>query len=156
MLKNFFVYLTLATIIVSCSKDMKNYSSNNSNDTNQAGNLTKNDKELLRKTIYFDTNSAKISAENLKQDIANIKSSLSQDAKFAIMVEGHCDERGSDSYNYKLGKKRAHSVKKLLVKNGIKPNKIAIISYGEKSPAVKGNDESAWQKNRRSEIIILK
>jgi peptidoglycan-associated lipoprotein len=153
MQKKFFIYLTLATIVVSCSKDMKNYSSNNSN---QSGDITKNDKELLRKIIYFDTNSAKISAENLKQDIANIKSSLSQDAKLTIMVEGHCDERGSDSYNYRLGKKRAHSVKKLLVKNGVKPNKIAIISYGEKSPAVKGNDESAWQQNRRSEIVILK
>jgi len=156
MQKKFFIYLAIATIISSCTKDLQNSATNNQNPANQNIKSTKNDNEFSRKTLYFATNSFEVSSENLKQDIANIKSSLSQNSKFTIMVEGHCDERGSNSYNFKLGKKRAHAIKKLLVKNGVSPKKVAVVSYGETKPAVAGNYESAWQQNRRAEIVIVK
>jgi peptidoglycan-associated lipoprotein len=157
MQKKFFIYLFIATLISSCTKDHHlSKDKQGSNNNFSQSELQNNENEIFKKIIYFNTNSFDVIDNKNNEDINNIKKSLSKDAKFTIIVEGHCDERGSEKYNYKLGKKRANAVKKLLVKNGIKPSKIAIVSYGETKPAVAGSEESAWQKNRRAEIIILK
>jgi len=69
-----------------------------------------------------------------------------------LTIEGHCDERGSDEYNFALGQRRAAAVKSYLVDLGVPAARFETVSFGEHQPAVKGHDESAWRYNRRSEL----
>ncbi len=69
-----------------------------------------------------------------------------------VLVEGHCDERGSDEYNLALGEKRAQAVKNYLVSLGVEGNRLSVISYGEELPLDPGHGEDAWAKNRRAEF----
>lgn len=73
-----------------------------------------------------------------------------------IVVEGHCDERGTNEYNLALGERRAAAVRDYLVAAGIDPGRISTISYGEERPFVLGHDESAWKWNRRAHFLLSK
>ncbi|MDO8734614.1 MAG: peptidoglycan-associated lipoprotein Pal [Elusimicrobiota bacterium] len=103
-------------------------------------------------TVYFDYDDA-----TLRSDVRNI---LAKNAKWLkdntdveIIVEGHCDERGTTDYNIALGDRRAKAVRSYLMKLGIKGNRIATISYGEEKPVDAGHDEAAWAKNRRADML---
>ena len=72
-----------------------------------------------------------------------------------ILIEGHCDERGTEEYNLALGEKRAKSTQDYLVSLGISPERIKIISYGKSQPFDNGHTEMAWQKNRRAQSLII-
>ncbi len=72
-----------------------------------------------------------------------------------VLIEGHCDERGTEEYNMALGEKRAKSTLDYLVSLGIPANRIKIISYGKSQPLDSGHNEIAWQKNRRSQFLII-
>ncbi len=72
-----------------------------------------------------------------------------------ILVEGHCDERGTEEYNLALGEKRARSAMNYLVSLGISPERVRIISYGKSQPLDPGHDENAWAKNRRAQFLII-
>ena len=71
-----------------------------------------------------------------------------------IMIEGHCDERGTIEYNLALGEKRARAAQEYLINLGIDPARISIISYGKESPLDPRHNEEAWYKNRRDEFKI--
>jgi peptidoglycan-associated lipoprotein len=71
-----------------------------------------------------------------------------------VMIEGHCDERGTREYNLALGEKRASSVRSYLIANGIDAKRIQTISYGKERPAVLGSDENAWAQNRRAVLVV--
>jgi len=73
---------------------------------------------------------------------------LRENPDISVLIEGHCDERGTDEYNYALGERRANSVLTYL-RNLDVPNSLYTRSYGETRPAVEGHDESAWRFNRR-------
>jgi peptidoglycan-associated lipoprotein len=66
-----------------------------------------------------------------------------------VLVEGHCDDRGSNEYNLALGDRRANSAKNYLVKSGVAESQITTISYGEEQPLCMQQDESCWSRNRR-------
>jgi len=70
-----------------------------------------------------------------------------------VLVEGHCDERGSAEYNIALGDRRARSAKSYLVNLGIDPSRISTISYGKERPVCTEHNESCWWKNRRDEFV---
>ncbi|UCD86458.1 MAG: peptidoglycan-associated lipoprotein Pal [Desulfobacterales bacterium] len=72
----------------------------------------------------------------------------------SVIIEGHCDERGSNEYNMALGDRRAGSVKTFLVDLGIASQRLTTISYGEEKPLDPGHDEEAWAKNRRAHFVI--
>jgi peptidoglycan-associated lipoprotein len=72
-----------------------------------------------------------------------------------ILIEGHCDERGTEDYNLALGEKRAKSAMDYLNSLGIAPERMKIISYGKSQPMATGHDEAAWQKNRRAQFTII-
>jgi len=72
-----------------------------------------------------------------------------------ILIEGHCDERGTEEYNLALGEKRAKSTMDYLVSLGISPDRLRIISYGKSQPLDPGHDETAWAKNRRAQFLII-
>lgn len=71
-----------------------------------------------------------------------------------LLIEGHCDERGTAEYNLALGERRAKAVKDYLVGAGVAPDRISTISYGEERPFVLGHDESAWKWNRRAHFVL--
>lgn len=70
------------------------------------------------------------------------------------VLEGHCDERGSDEYNLALGQRRAKSARDYLVSLGVDKKRLGIISYGEEQPLVEGHNKQAWAKNRRVEFEL--
>jgi peptidoglycan-associated lipoprotein len=71
-----------------------------------------------------------------------------------VMVEGHCDERGTREYNLALGEKRAMAERNYLIALGIDSKRIQTISYGKERPAVMGSDESSWAQNRRAVMVV--
>jgi peptidoglycan-associated lipoprotein len=75
--------------------------------------------------------------------------------EYKLVVEGHCDERGTVEYNLALGEKRAMEAAKYLVDLGIGKERIKTISYGKEMPMDKGQDEAAWAKNRRARFVIF-
>ena len=76
--------------------------------------------------------------------------------KVNIIIEGNCDERGTRKYNQALGEKRANAAKRYLIAQGISAKRITTVSYGKDKPAVLGNTEEAYAKNRRDVTIIAK
>ncbi len=70
-----------------------------------------------------------------------------------VIVEGHCDERGTNEYNMALGERRASSAKEYIVSLGISPERIETISYGEEKPFAQGSTEEAWAQNRRAHFV---
>ncbi len=72
-----------------------------------------------------------------------------------VLIEGHCDEKGTEEYNLALGEKRAKSTIDYMSSLGISTDRIKIISYGKSQPIDMGHDEAAWQKNRRAQFTII-
>jgi len=72
-----------------------------------------------------------------------------------ILVEGHCDERGTEEYNLALGERRANGATDYLIALGVPADRMKIISYGKSQPIAGSQDEAAWQKNRRAQFIII-
>jgi peptidoglycan-associated lipoprotein len=71
------------------------------------------------------------------------------------LIEGHCDERGTEEYNLALGEKRAKSTQDYLISLGISADRLKIISYGKSQPLDPGHNEMAWDKNRRAQFTII-
>ena len=71
-----------------------------------------------------------------------------------VLIEGHCDERGTVEYNLALGDRRAESAKRFLMSSGIDGSRLTTVSYGEERPLDPGNDEVSWAKNRRAQFVI--
>jgi peptidoglycan-associated lipoprotein len=91
---------------------------------------------------------------------SDAKAALDADAKYLeqnagsnVVIEGHCDERGSVEYNLALGEKRARAAKDYLVSYGIAASRMTTISYGKERPFDPGHDETAWAKNRRAHFV---
>lgn len=97
--------------------------------------------------IYFDFDSETLDDDDIAQLEANAEW-LRQNPDIDVLIEGHCDERGTDEYNYNLGERRANSVLGYLQSLGV-PNGLYTRSYGETRPAREGNSEAAWSQNRR-------
>jgi peptidoglycan-associated lipoprotein len=99
-------------------------------------------------TIYFDFDSFNIrnDARPVLQSNANL---IQQSPAGTVVVEGNCDERGSEEYNLALGEKRAEAVKSYLADLGVPSGRLYTVSFGESKPAVMGHDETAWRYNRR-------
>jgi len=71
-----------------------------------------------------------------------------------VVIEGHCDERGTREYNLALGERRANAVKSYLVNQGIPANRVTTISYGKERPVALGSNEAAWAQNRRGVTVL--
>lgn len=99
-------------------------------------------------TVYFDFDKYNL-VDSAKRALENNAQVLKDNPNVMILVEGHCDERGTVEYNLALGEKRALSSLEYLKNLGIKDSRIETISYGEERPAVMGSNEAAWAKNRR-------
>lgn len=101
--------------------------------------------------VYFDYDSSALRSDAI-QTLSENAAKINQVPGVAIQIEGHCDERGTQDYNFALGEKRALSVREHLIKLGVDGNRLLTISYGEEDPADPGHSEAAWSKNRRCEF----
>ena len=102
--------------------------------------------------VYFDLDRFDIRAKAVSTLRANARAIKSNAGGGGMIIEGHCDERGSDEYNLALGERRAKVVKRFLVDLGVPASQLSTVSYGETMPATAGHDELAWRLNRRSEF----
>jgi peptidoglycan-associated lipoprotein len=102
--------------------------------------------------IYFDYDRAEIKPEYVPIVTAHAQF-LSGNPARKLRLEGHSDERGSREYNIGLGERRAQSVRRALLLQGVNETQLTTVSYGEERPAVQGSDESAYAKNRRVELM---
>lgn len=105
--------------------------------------------------VYFEYDRAEIKSEYLPIIAAHAKF-LAGNAARKVRLEGHTDERGSREYNIGLGERRAQSVRRALMLQGVGEAQITTVSYGEERPAVQGSDETAYAKNRRVEFAYAK
>lgn len=109
--------------------------------------------KFLDTKIYFAFDDSSLSAEARETLLAQARW-LKENRGRTVVVEGHCDNRGTEEYNLALGSRRAQSVKDFLVNAGVELSQIVTISYGEEKPAVRGDNEEAWAKNRRAEFRL--
>ena len=115
---------------------------------------TKDREKFAANTVHFDLDSATVkSSEGSKLEAvaSYFKSSPVGD----LLIEGHCDERGTEGYNLSLGDKRANALREYLLNLGVPPDRIHTVSLGEAQPADTGSGESAWAKNRRGEFVFV-
>ena len=104
------------------------------------------------KRVHFDYNHA-----GLRPDMVTILNAnaqyLKKHPKLNIVVEGHCDDRGTNEYNLALGDERATTTKNYLIKQGVSAKRLKTVSFGEEQPIQKGQTEAAWYLNRRAEFV---
>jgi peptidoglycan-associated lipoprotein len=105
-------------------------------------------------TVYFDYDSSAIKGSE-QSKLSSIASALKSDAAAKLLIEGNCDERGTEEYNRSLGERRALAAREALANQGVEPGRVATRSYGEDRPADPGHTASAWEKNRRDEFVLL-
>jgi len=105
------------------------------------------------KDVFFDFDRSVVRNEQ-KAALNDNAGWLKENSGAKIIVEGHCDERGTAEYNLALGERRAKAVKDYLVGAGIAPDRVSTISYGKERPFVLGHDESAWKWNRRAHFVL--
>ena len=117
-------------------------------------NMTEDRAALAAYTIHFAYDSAAIkSSEHVS--LQSVASALSSDANAKLLIEGNCDERGTEEYNRSLGERRALAAREALAKLGIDPSRVRTISFGKDKPMDTGHDEAAWKANRRDDFVLL-
>ncbi len=104
-------------------------------------------------TVYFTTDSTELSAE-AERTLAAQAQWLNRYTQYAVLVEGHADERGTREYNLGLGAKRASQVRRFLISRGLEPGRIRIATYGKERPVAICANISCWSKNRRAVTVL--
>ena len=103
--------------------------------------------------VYFETDKHNISSSSaftLESQANWLKSTPG----FQLLIEGHCDERGTREYNLALGERRGNAVKEFLSSLGVDPGRLTVISYGKERPAAEGSTSEAWSENRRAVLVV--
>ena len=108
---------------------------------------------FVNQDIHFAYDRYDLSPE-AKQTLNDKASFLKNNAGVLVIVEGHCDERGSNAYNMALGEKRSKAAAAYLQAMGIDPMRLETVSYGEEKPLVMGQTEEAFAANRRAHFVI--
>jgi len=103
--------------------------------------------------VFFIYDSSEIGPD-AQSDLQRNATTLRQYSSWVITVEGHCDERGTAEYNLALGERRALAARDYLISLGISEDRLRTVSYGEEFPFAPGQDEEAWQLNRRAHFIV--
>ncbi len=109
---------------------------------------------LAHTVIYFDFDKSEIKPEYADVVSAQARN-LTSHPNLKLRLEGNTDERGTREYNIGLGERRAQAVRQALMLQGVAAAQITTVSYGAERPAVEGDDEAAWAKNRRVELVYL-
>ena len=105
-------------------------------------------------TIHFAYDSAAI-RHSERSSLQVVATAMKGDSSMKLLVEGNCDERGTEEYNRALGERRALAAREALAKQGVDSSRIRTISYGKDKQTDSGHDEAAWAKNRRDDFVLL-
>ena len=117
------------------------------------GEVIKEAERFENEMIHFDFDKSNLRPD--AQEILQRKADyLQRNPNLKVIVEGHCDERGTTEYNLALGDRRANSAKAFLVNLGVADSRLTTISYGEERPLDPASNEAAWAKNRRGQFIL--
>ncbi|MGD8266646.1 MAG: peptidoglycan-associated lipoprotein Pal [Desulfobacterales bacterium] len=109
--------------------------------------------QFLNENVHFAFDSAALSPRG--QDVLKRKAAwLNDNPGMTVVIEGHCDERGTPEYNMALGERRAESARAFLVDTGVSSSRLRTTSYGEEKPLDPRSNEEAWAKNRRAQFRI--
>jgi peptidoglycan-associated lipoprotein len=109
---------------------------------------------LAAYTVHFAFDSSVI--RNSEQaSLQSVAQALAADPNTKLLVEGNCDERGTEEYNRSLGERRALAAREALAKLGVDPMRIRTESFGKDKPVDPGHDEASWAKNRRDDFVLL-
>ncbi len=109
--------------------------------------------QVLGSNVYFEYDSFSLT-EEAKQILRAKAKTLTTVPQLRVVVEGHCDERGTDEYNMALAERRARVAYEYMHSLGVRPEQVELVSYGKLHPAVTGHDERAYSQNRRCEFKI--
>ncbi len=103
--------------------------------------------------IHFDFDKSSI-REDAKPILSGVADQLRKNKGLRLLIEGHCDERGTSEYNMALGDRRAESARTYLVSLGVPASAISTVSFGKEKPLDPGHSEAAWAKNRRDHFVV--
>ena len=103
--------------------------------------------------VYFEFDSWQLTDE-AKQVLTINAQWLKGHPKASVTIEGHCDERGTQAYNYVLGEKRAMRTRNYLASLGVSPNQLAVMSYGKDNPFCRESSSQCFQENRRAHMVL--
>ncbi|MCK4738556.1 MAG: peptidoglycan-associated lipoprotein Pal [Deltaproteobacteria bacterium] len=103
--------------------------------------------------VFFDYNRYSVRGD-MRDVIKENARALNSDSSKRVLIEGHCDERGTEEYNIALGDRRAQAIKKYLQNLGVSSSRITTRSYGEQKPFCEQSTESCWQSNRRGHLVV--
>jgi peptidoglycan-associated lipoprotein len=109
--------------------------------------------DVLGDRIFFALDSSVLNAR-AQTTIRRWAEWMTEFGDVIVVIEGHCDERGTREYNLALGDRRANAIKDHLAVLGIDPNRVTTISYGKERPAILGHNEAAWGQNRRGILTL--
>jgi len=116
-------------------------------------NMIQDRDALAAYTVHFAFDSATVRSDE-DSKVTSVSDALKTDINAKLLIEGNCDERGTEEYNRSLGERRALALREALAKDGIDPERIRTISYGKDKPVDPGHDEAAFAKNRRGDFIL--
>ena len=122
---------------------------------NFSGNDSEDRDTFLAQMVHFDYDSSSVKPTDLAK-VEIVAQHMVQNPSHKLMIEGHCDERGTEDYNVSLGERRALAVVDELLRLGISQGRIRTTSYGEKVPMADGLTEQAFTQNRRGEFVLLR
>jgi len=109
---------------------------------------------LAAYTIHFAYDSSVIRGSE-QASLQSVAQALAADPNTKLLVEGNCDERGTEEYNRSLGERRALAAREALAKLNVDPMRVFTRSYGKDKPVDTGHDDAAWTKNRRDDFVLL-
>ena len=141
--KRVFLVFTILLLVVSC-RSIRSGSFGNESDQ-----LADN----VPNYVLFGLNSARLDPQ--ARNVLDVQVEwLKENSDINVIIEGHCDERGTREYNLALGAKRANAVKSYLISSGVSSSRISTISYGKERPVVEGTGSDVWQENRRAITVV--
>ncbi len=105
------------------------------------------------KDVYFDFNEATL-RDDARASLASDATWLERYPSIRILIEGHCDDRGTEAYNLALGDRRANAAREYLAALGVDGTRVKVVSYGKERPFCSQDTESCWQENRRGHVVV--
>jgi peptidoglycan-associated lipoprotein len=115
--------------------------------------MTEDRGALAAYTVHFAFDSAAVKSSE-QSNLQSVAAALASDVNVKLMIEGNCDERGTEEYNRSLGERRALALREALAKLNVDPQRVRTISFGKDKPADTGHDEAAFAKNRRGDFVL--
>ncbi len=135
-------------------QDISNIETTEIKEAPVAMKVSEEEKKNVLRDIYFDFDRYDVKAED-KPVLRAVADWMLENPDVKLVIEGHCDDRGTSEYNLGLGDRRAKSTKDYLITLGVPADRLQTVSYGEEKPLCTESTEECWAKNRRAHFVVL-